>query len=151
MNTRRWADERGALGGAEVLPFLFLVFVVGILVIFNAWLVVDARLAAASAAREGARAVAESEESRSVSAARASAIEALEAYGRIDAGNVSVEDVEFSHGAFGRCTRATVTVVYDTPFVSIPFLGGVGTRTVTMSHSELVDPYRDGDHQGFCE
>jgi hypothetical protein len=52
----RLRDEGGAVGGLEVLPFGLLIFVVGILLVVNAWAVVDAKLAAEAAAREAARA-----------------------------------------------------------------------------------------------
>src|SRR4029079_720569 len=52
--------ERGVVGGIEVLPFGFLIFVVGSLVIANAWAVIDARMAADAAARQAARAYVES-------------------------------------------------------------------------------------------
>ena len=61
---RRCADERGAVGGIEVLPLGMLVLVVGTLLVVNAWAVVDAKLAASAAAREAARAYVEAGDGR---------------------------------------------------------------------------------------
>ena len=146
----RCAGERGQMGGAEVLPFVFLIFVVGLLVIFNAWLVIDARMATASAAREGARVLVEGDLSGAEAKAAARIEEAVAAYGRLDASAVSIAAIDYETGTFGRCARVTVTVNYETPFIAIPFIGGAGSRTVSMSHSELIDPYRDGEQEGTC-
>ncbi|MBA2283441.1 MAG: hypothetical protein H0W25_19710, partial [Acidimicrobiia bacterium] len=48
-------DERGQMGGIEALPFGLLIFVVGALLVANAWAVIDAKLAVTAAAREAAR------------------------------------------------------------------------------------------------
>ncbi|MGZ4694068.1 MAG: hypothetical protein ACXWA3_10620, partial [Acidimicrobiales bacterium] len=48
-------DDRGQLAGIEVLPFGVLVFVVGALLITNAWAVVDAKIAVDAASREAVR------------------------------------------------------------------------------------------------
>src|SRR5919202_3284931 len=56
----RWRrDEAGQLAGGEALPFGVLVFVFGVLLIANAWAVVDAKLAVSAAAREATRAYVE--------------------------------------------------------------------------------------------
>ena len=44
---RLWRDERGQVGNVEVLPFGVLIFVVGALLVSNAWAVIDARMAVA--------------------------------------------------------------------------------------------------------
>jgi len=56
----KWQSERGQIGGFEVLPFGLLLFVSAMLVITNAWAVVDSKFAASSAAREATRAYTES-------------------------------------------------------------------------------------------
>jgi len=55
----KWRSQRGQIGGFEVLPFGLLLFVAAMLVITNAWAVIDAKHATSSAAREGARAYVE--------------------------------------------------------------------------------------------
>ena len=56
---RRCRGDRGQVGGVEALPFGVLVFVVGVLLVVNLWAIVDAKVAATSAAREAARAYVE--------------------------------------------------------------------------------------------
>ena len=57
-------------------------------------------------------------------------------------------------GQFGRCERVVVTVGYKIPSVQVPVLGYTfGTRKVSATHSEVVDPYRsglDGEVGGEC-
>ena len=50
-----WRDDRGVVGGVEAIPFGLLLFVAGTLLVANAWAVIDAKMAATSAAREAAR------------------------------------------------------------------------------------------------
>src|SRR4051794_39293715 len=65
---RRWWGDRvdlrsdaGFAGGIETLPFGLLIFVVGTLMVVNLWAVLDTKMGVDAAAREGARAVAESD------------------------------------------------------------------------------------------
>ena len=46
--------DAGMVGGIEVLPFGVLIFVVGSLLVANAWAVVDTKFMVTSAAREAA-------------------------------------------------------------------------------------------------
>jgi hypothetical protein len=141
---RGLADEAGAVGGFEALPFGFLVFVAGTLLIANGWGVVDAKLAASTAAREAARAFVESEGPRetAVAEARAAAIEAVAGHGREPA-RMSLRAV--GPLEFRRCARATFEVSYRVPTVAVPLIGAFGSGVIETSarHSELVDPYRD--------
>ncbi len=50
-----WRDDRGQVAGIEAVPFGILIFVVGALLIANAWAVIDVKMAVTSAAREAAR------------------------------------------------------------------------------------------------
>ena len=45
MRARRCAGDAGQVGGIEALPFGLLIFVVGTLLIANAWAVIDAKFA----------------------------------------------------------------------------------------------------------
>ena len=144
----KWRSERGQIGGFEVLPFGLLLFVSALLVITNAWAVIDAKLAASSAAREATRAYVES---ASASDAYASieqrAHEALAAYGR-DGDRV---DIRVAAEPFGRCSRITIEVSYHVPALTVPFIGGFGSGITARSrHSEIVDPYRSGLPAGGC-
>lgn len=143
MTPRRLRGDRGQLGGMEVLPFGFLVFVTGSLVLVNTWGVIDAKLATTSAAREAARAYVESPPDGSASAtAEARAIETMVAHGR-DARRVGVTVP--GPASLTRCARITVTVTYSVPAIAAPFTGGLGRGfTVSSTFTELVDPFREG-------
>jgi Flp pilus assembly protein TadG len=144
-------DDRGQVAGIEVLPFGFLVLVAGTLLVVNAWAVVDAKFAVTAAAREAARAYVEApDEGSARAAAEQRAIEALAAHGRGDPDRIEVS-VDAPEG-FGRCVPVVVTVSYRVPALSVPFVGGFGRAlTVRSTHTELVDPYRDGLPDGGCE
>lgn len=131
------------MAGIEVLPFGFLMFVIGSLLLANAWAVVDAKLAATAAAREGGRTAVEapdagSAERDAVGAAQA----ALEGLGRAD----QVASISYrTDGSWGRCRLVTVEIELTVPAVGLPFIGGFGQDfAVTASHAEIVDPYRSG-------
>jgi hypothetical protein len=143
VSRARWDDERG-LAGFEVIPAGLLTFVVFLLVIANAWGVVDAKAAAASAAREAARAWVEAPDAETAQAAAvAAARDAIAGYGR-DPDRAVIE--VRSAGGFGRCARVVVDVSYDVPTVQLPWVGGFAGSAVTAraSHSEVVDPFRSG-------
>jgi hypothetical protein len=137
----RLRAEDGVVGGIEIVAFGLLVFVAGVLLVANAWAVVDATMAASGAAREGARAAVEStaaDVGGAAADARAAAGDALAGHGR-DPGRMTFE----LSGDFRRCGRITVRVAYDVPWAALPWIGGGGVMTASARHSELVDPYRD--------
>lgn len=129
----------------EGLVFGMLVFVGGALVIANAWAVVDAKLAASAAAREGARAFVESTAPTAdgaVDEARVAAGDAIAGYGRSPA---RMRFATLEEPQLLRCARVTVQVEYPVPLISIPFLGRHGNGfTARARHSEIVDPFRAG-------
>lgn len=140
-------DDAGQMGGVEMLPFGLLVFVIGTLLVANAWAVVDARMATDAAAREATRRYVEAEvASRAEADAVAAGREALAAFGRDpDNGTVALTRLESRNGGYSRCARATFTATYQVPALTLPWIGGFGDGfTVTSTHSELVDPYRNG-------
>lgn len=144
-----WRSDDGFAGGVEALPFGFLVFVVGTLLIVNAWAVVDAKLAVTAASREGVRVFVESDEGVAASSANSRATQALAAFGRAD-GRGTVGSVA-ADGAFARCNRVSMEVTYDVPAITLPWIGGFGESiTVRSVHSEIIDPYRDGVPEGGC-
>jgi hypothetical protein len=118
-------DERGQVGGVEGLFFGVAVFVLGTLVVANAWGVIDAKMAASSAAREATR----------------SFVESSAGYGRsADKMRFEAEEAELR-----RCARVTLRVEYPVPLITIPVLGRYGTGfTARARHSEVVDPFRSG-------
>lgn len=142
---RSWiADERGVVGGAEVLPFGFLIFVVGTLLLVNVWAVIDGKLAASAAAREAARAYVESTDpDQAAIEARDAAMAAFVGH-RVNTDTAVVQAVDGT--AFVRCATATFEVTYQVPTIRLPWIGGLGGSMIEVRarHSEVVDPYRDG-------
>lgn len=140
-----WSAEDGFVGGIESLPFGLLVFVVGTLLVANAWAVVDAKLATLSAAHEASRTYVETvtgdDAGPAGAAAHEAAAEAIAGHGR------EAEAMEFSinpAGATRRCQRVDVTVSYRVPALTVPIVGGFGQGfTVRSTGSEIIDPFRD--------
>jgi hypothetical protein len=134
-------NERGFVGGFEVLPFGLLVFVAGTLLLTNAWAVVDGKIAASAAAREAARAFVESTDGDADGAAIDAALATIEGHGR----DPARAEVTWSAGPDSRrCALNTIVVRYRVPTLTVPFLGSFGSGYIdtTGEHSEIVDPYR---------
>jgi hypothetical protein len=132
------------MGGIEVLPFGFLIFVVGALLIANAWGVVDAKLATDAAAREAARTFVEVVVGTDATAAQAAAAaagdEAAEGHGRA----AERMDVVVEAPSVARCAIVTAVATYEVPAIPLPWIGGFGNGiTVRSRHSERIDPFRD--------
>lgn len=132
------------VGGFEALPFGFLVFVAGTLLIVNAWAVFDCHLAVSAAAREAVRTFVESPgpDGAALDDAELAARETLTGHGK-DPGRMTLS-WEGAHVA--RCQVVTATVTYEVPTIAVPFIGafGGGVIRTTASHREIVDPYRRG-------
>lgn len=140
----RLRGDGGQVGGIEALPFGLLLFVVGTLLIANAWAVVDAKFATDAAARQAARTFVEGTDPTAArSAAEAAALAAIAGHGR-DPARAAVSAVDDPE--LVRCQRATFEVTYEVPALSLPLIGGYGTAPfrVRSTHSELVDPFRSG-------
>lgn len=149
---RRITGEAGQAGGAEVLPLAFLTFVFAMLIVVNAWSVVDADLATTSAAREAVRAFVEApDEQSALGSATLAAAEAIEGHGRTGA-STSVEVRYTGDAGWARCSRVAVTVRHPIPAIRIPVLGGYGHAfDVVATDSEIVDPWRGGlDGEARC-
>lgn len=143
MTARRLRGDAGQVGGIEALPFGLLVFVVGGLLVANAWAVIDAKLATDAAAREAARAFVEApDEVAARDAAVRAARAAISGHGR-DPDRAVVEPV--GPLSFERCARITFVVAYEVPALHLPVIGGLGPSplTVRSQRSEIVDPFRD--------
>jgi hypothetical protein len=135
-------DEAGQVGGLEAVAFGMLVFVVGTLVVVNAWGVIDAKLAAGAAAREAARAYVEADNAVDAAAtAQDAAAESMRGHGR-DPARMTMR---VAAGGFSRCERVTIEVQYPVPLLAVPWVGHAGTGfTAAARYSEVVDPYRRG-------
>lgn len=129
------------MGGVEALFFGVLILVLGTLAVANAWGVIDAKMAAAGAASEAARAFVQAPAGSDPGGlARAAAVGAMEAQGRDPARTTVVVS-----GDLTRCSRVVAQVSYRVPVIVVPLLGGFGAGfTATSRQSELVDPYRTG-------
>ncbi|MBK9181087.1 MAG: hypothetical protein IPM45_16280 [Acidimicrobiales bacterium] len=141
----RGRGDRGQAGGAEVIAFGLLVFVVGALLAASAWGVVDAKGAVTAAAREAARRYVEARSADEAErSARAAAAITLAGYGRDPArATVTIS------GGFTRCQPVVVEVQYRMATVALPWLGRVGpVTTVHGRHAEIVDPWRSGPPGG---
>ena len=136
-------DQTGAVG-FELLPFLVLVFVVGTLVFAQAWAVLDAKLATSSGAREAARTFVETPSGTASAVATANAISTgARAASAQNPARDTVVALQ-SGGSLERCARVTFVATQTIDLVRLPFVGGAGSMTVRSTHSEIVDPYRDG-------
>lgn len=142
--TPRGRGDDGQVGGVEGLVFGVLVFVLGTLVVANAWGVVDAKMAAGSAAREATRAFVESDAGSADGAlveAEGVARRTIAGYGR----DPAKLELTPEAATLRRCARVTLRVEYPVPLIRLPLLGAHGQGFIaTGRHSEIVDPYRSG-------
>lgn len=138
---RLHGDERGQAGGIEALPFGILIFVVGALLVASAWAVIDSKLAVVSAAREAARTYVEADGAAAAEErGREAAEEAMANHGR---GGAVVVAFDAPVG-FTRCATVSARVSYEVPAVPLPWIGGLGAIEVSSTHTERIDPFRDG-------
>src|SRR2546423_9037206 len=129
MSIGRWMlDGRGQRGGVEAIPFGLLILVVGVLLVTNAWGVIDAKLATESAAREAARAYVEAPApDEAVRRGEAAAEAAMAGHHRL----LRADDVDGPGPEdFVRCRRITYAVRHDVPTIPLPWIGGLGGRVI---------------------
>lgn len=141
--TARWRrDESGQVGGIEVLPFGLLTFVVGALLVANAWAVIDAKMAVSAAAREATRAFVEAPvDADPLARADAAARSAIQGAHR-DPGQLVLTPLE---ATFARCETVRFEASYRIPAIRVPWVGGFGAGfTARARYAEVVDPYRTG-------
>ena len=138
---RRLVRDEGGQVGIE-LPFGLVTFVVGALLVANAWAVIDAKIAVSAAAREATRAFVEAPvDGDPHAAAEAAPRSAIQGAGR-DPAQLVLTPLE---ATFARCERVRFEASYQIPVVRVPWVGGFGSGfTATARHAEVVDPYRTG-------
>ena len=134
-------DESG-LAGAEVLPFVVLVFVVGTLVFAQAWAALDAKLAATAGAREAVRTFVEHrgrDTADATGAAVAAGTGAIAGYGI--GGNRAVAPIGKSQ--LRRCERVTFEAHQEVRGLALPQIRR-SPIIMRARASEIVDPFRHG-------
>jgi hypothetical protein len=126
----------------EAIAFGLLIFVVGSLIVANAWAVVDAKFAAEAAAREAARTYVETgaTAAQAEAPARRAADAALASLRRPGTVDVSLVD-----GGYRRCASVTVRVTTRVPVLRLPFIRvRAGHYDVTGLERRAIDPLRSG-------
>ncbi len=128
--------------GITALPLGLLTFVVVVVLVANAWAVIDAKIAVSAAAREATRAYVETPAGGDpLARAEAAAGAALRGAGR-DPGRMQLQALEAS---FVRCAVVRFEARYPVAAVTVPWIGGYGDGfTAAARHTEVVDPYRTG-------
>lgn len=149
----RWRAEDGFVAGGEALALGVVVFVVGALLVLNAWRLVDGKLAVETAAREAARGLVEApvdvlvDPVRGHGIADARARATMTAHrGADDAPEATWRFVSTSlTGATARCAPVTATVTVEVDTVRVPLVPvGFGAVTLVGEHTERIEPYRSG-------
>jgi hypothetical protein len=130
-----WSDESGMVG-AEALFGGVLLIVVGTLITIGLWSLLDARMAAAEAARAGSRAFVETTQANRGAAAQQAANDVLAAHQRTTGALVQIRQ------GSGRCAMVEVTVSISVHWLPVAFLGGASTTTVRAVDTEVIDAYR---------
>lgn len=147
----RWRDEGGFVAGGEALALGVVVFVVGALLVLNAWRLVDGKLAVETAAREAVRGLVEApvdvltdpQRGHDVADARARATMVAHR-GPGDTADATWGFVATRlAGDTVRCSPVTATVTVTVDTVRVPLVG-FGTVTLTGTHTERIEPYRSG-------
>ena len=135
-------SEDGQVGGIEAIAFGVLVLVLGVLIIGNAWGVIDARIAAGEAARER----------RTFATAPATTdaqADGLAWRGDGDLGPVRMDPSGDHDPTDVGVVRPVRVVTYEVsipvPAIPLPWLAsGLSLFPATATDSEQVDPYRSG-------
>jgi hypothetical protein len=103
--------------------------------------VIDAKLAADTAATEAVRTFVQAAPDGDPAAQAREAASAV----MVTSGRSRERTSVTISGSPARCSRVTAVVSYRVPVVAVPLLGGFGSGlVVTATHAELVDPYRGG-------
>jgi hypothetical protein len=131
-------DERGQVAGVETVVFGVLVFVAGLLIATNGWSVLTTRNATSSIAREYLRAYTRQTNEPAARRAGRSAAATVRDTERIRPARVAIVEP----ARFGPCVDASVTVTVQVPLARLPFLGEVGSTSVSVTRHERIDAYR---------
>ncbi|MFI5044338.1 MAG: hypothetical protein ACHQDC_06060 [Acidimicrobiales bacterium] len=138
----RRRGQGGFVAGSDGLIFGTLVLLCGSLMIVNAWAAIDTRIALDSAAREYLRTYGEQPDGTTARAAGERAARTV-----LSRRGTNPSDLTFTTEprveSFGPCQLAEVGLTVTVPAIEVPFLEGVGSRSVSVTHTELVDAHRE--------
>ena len=152
LRHRAVSDETGLAAGAEALIFGVLVFVIGTVVILNAWSVIDAKFATSAAARQAVRAAVEAPVGADLAAAAGRAgAEAFRGYGRDPRSLEIAWDGEGSAGVQRRCAELRYRASTRVGILLIPRFSDRLSFEVSSVYSELIDPFRSGLGEDGCD
>lgn len=141
-------DESGQVGGIEAVAFGLLILIGGVLLVANAWAVVDAKLAASTSARDAARTFAKAPTTDEGEATRLADSAARESLAQMGWSRRDISVVPEGPG-YQRCALVRYVVSIPVPAFRLPFLSaGPPVFHVTARHTERVDPYRSGVPSG---
>ena len=145
-------SEDGFVAGAESLVFGVLIFVLGTIMVLNAWSALDARFAAAAAAREAVRAVVDAPHDADLVQVADSAAEiAFAGHGR-DPDDLEVVWVGDPAGPQrARCGEVRFRVETAVDVVLLPRWNSPPSFRVSALHAELIESYRAGIEESVCE
>jgi hypothetical protein len=142
IGDRRRRGQGGFLAGSDGLIFGALVLLCGSVVIINAWAAIDTRIALDSAAREYLRTYGEQPDGPTARAAGVRAARTVLSRRGMEPSRL-IFTTEPRVESFGPCQLAEVGLTVTVPAIEVPFLDGMGSRSVTVTHSELVDAHRE--------
>lgn len=137
----RGRSERGAVAGLEGILFSIMILFGGLVLIVNAWSVIDTHTALDSAAREFIRTYTHGHDGWSAhvdaeTAARRVIAARAAAFGQI---TFEVDDPI----GFGPCAPVTVTISTRVPTLRAPFIASFGSMIARSSSTGLVDAHRE--------
>jgi hypothetical protein len=151
VSRRSTSTESGFVAGGEALIFGMLIFVLGTIVVLNAWTVLDARFAASAAAREAVRAVVEAPIGADLDqAAIAAAGMAFEGHGRDPADLEVIWAGATEDPVQARCAEIRFRVETQVDVLVVPRFGTRSAFRVSAVHAELIEPYRSGLEGSVC-
>jgi len=127
--------------GAESLAIGTLVLFVGMVLVINAWAVIDTRSTLEAAAREYLRAYTEADDPAGALRAGDAALSDVLADRTELAQRVRVEAPDAAR--FGPCAPAGVVVSVTVEAIRMPIVSGFGSHEVTVRAVELIDAHQE--------
>lgn len=133
--------ERGAVAGLEGVMFGVLVLLGGMVLLVNAWAVIDTRTALDASLREYLRTYTRQSDGISARRRGAEAAESVLAARNSHPAHLTIEVSE--PNGFGPCSVVTVRLSATVPALRAPFLDDFTAVTVSAEGSDLMDAHRE--------